>query len=242
MSEIQITFEEVTFSYGGSPVLEGVNLEIRAGEFLGVVGPNAGGKTTLLKLMLGLLKPSSGTITVLGKTAAKGRQLIGYCPQHVTFARDFPLCVEEAVMLGRLGRTQPLGGYRNEDRGIVEQALAATELLPIRKRRLETLSGGQLQRVLVGRALASQPEVVVLDEPTANIDLRMEEDIFDLLKRLNRRLTIVVVSHDIGFISGYVTRVACLNRTLFCHYPSELTGDAIERLYRGHVSLIEHLH
>ncbi|MGH8605374.1 MAG: metal ABC transporter ATP-binding protein, partial [Gammaproteobacteria bacterium] len=189
MNEVQITFEQVSFSYGGPPVLERVNLEIRAGEFLGVVGPNAGGKTTLLKLMLGLLKPSSGKITVLGKTAAKGRQLIGYCPQHVTFARDFPLCVEEAVMLGRLGKTQPLGGYRKEDRGIVEQALAATELLPVRKQRLETLSGGQLQRVLVGRALASQPEILVLDEPTANIDLRMEEDIFDLLKRLNRRLT-----------------------------------------------------
>lgn len=242
LDEAQVKFEDVSFCYRDLSVLEHVNLEIQAGEFLGLVGPNAGGKTTLLKLMLSLLKPSRGKITVLGSTAAKGRQHIGYCPQHITFPRDFPLCVEEVVMLGRLGKTRNLWGYRAEDRQIVEQAMTATELASIRRQRLETLSGGQLQRVLLARALASEPAILVLDEPTANIDLRMEEDIFDLLKDLNRKLTIIVVSHDIGFISGYVTRVACLNRTLFCHYPSDLTREAIERLYRGHVSLIEHVH
>ena len=230
---IQVRFRGVAFAYDGCNVLEGVDLDIRAGEFLGVVGPNAGGKSTLIKLMLGLLMPSAGTISVMGETPAKGCRRIGYCPQHPPVVHNFPISVEDTVTLGRLGEWRWMRGLQESDRRVVEEAMAATTLLEIRRRRLDTLSGGQLQRVLVARALACEPAILVLDEPTTNIDLRLEGDIFDLLKGLNRRMTIVVVSHDIGFISEYVDRVACINRTLVCHDTAQLTGEAIATLYGG---------
>lgn len=237
---VQVSFEDVSFSYDGPLVLEHIDLAIESGEFLGIVGPNGGGKSTLLKIMLGLLEPGAGRVVVLGKSAAEGRHKIGYCPQYISFPRDFPISVEAAVMLGRLGNTRWLGRYRGQDRTIAQEAMAVTELLDLRDRQIATLSGGELQRVLVARALASEPSILVLDEPTANIDLRLEEDIFDLLKKLNKRMTIVVVTHDIGFISEYVTRVACLNRTLVCHQTAAITGDTIGQLYGGQVTMIEH--
>jgi len=148
--------------------------------------------------------------------------------------------VEETVLLGRLGTTRLLGGYGMADRGVARRAMAETEVLELRRRPLGTLSGGQVQRVLVARALACDPRILILDEPTANIDLRGETEIFDLFKLLNRRMTIVVVSHDIGFISRYVTRVACLNRTLLCHQPVPIGLDVIEKLYGMPVQRIPH--
>lgn len=237
----QVRFDDVSFSYGGPVILEGVNLQIENGEFLGVVGPNAGGKSTLIKLMLGLLTPTSGRVTVLGQSPRSAAKMVGYCPQLAPFSRDFPISVEEVVFLGRLGKTD-VEGNGQTDRKAVEEAMATTELSDIRHRRIGTLSGGELQRVLVARALACEPAMLVLDEPTANIDLRVEGDIFDLLRRLNQRMTVVVVSHDIGFISGYVSRVACVNRTVICHHTAELTGENVAELYGGHVSMIEHIH
>ena len=242
MSETIIRLDDVSFSYVGPLVLENVSLSISAKEFLGVVGPNGGGKSTLLKLILGLLQPSSGTITVFGTTPGKGRKRIGYVPQQARFNRDFPITVDDAVLLGRLGRSRFLVRYSKKDRSLCEQALRETEILDLKRRRLNTLSGGQLQRVLIARALVSDPEVLILDEPTANIDLRVEEDIFDLLKRLNQRATIIVVSHDVGFISQYVNRVACLNRTLICHQTSDISGEMIENLYASPVQMIKHIH
>jgi len=125
---------------------------------------------------------------------------------------------------------------------VANRAMDATEILDIKARTLASLSGGQLQRVLIARALACEPEILILDEPTANIDLRVGGDIFDLLKKLNERMTIIVVSHDIGFISEYVTRVACLNRTLVCHETAALTGEFVEQLYGSHVRMIDHVH
>ncbi len=237
-----IKLENVSFSYGGATVLQDIDLEIEQGEFLGLVGPNAGGKSTLLKLMLGLIKPSRGRVTLFGKSPRTGRVRIGYCPQYTQFSRNYPITVEEVVLLGRLGKARILGGYSKQDREIARSAMRSTEVESIRTENISDLSGGQLQRVLIARALACEPEVLILDEPTANIDQRVEVDIFQLLKQFNERMTIIVVSHDIGFISEYVTRVACLNRTLVCHETSELTGESIEHLYGSHVSMIEHNH
>jgi len=125
---------------------------------------------------------------------------------------------------------------------IARNALHETEIEPLKDRLLNTLSGGQLQRVLIARALASNPRLLIMDEPTSNVDMRMEEDIFDLLKRLNANSTIVVVSHDIAFISGYVSRVACLNQTLICHETTAISGETIEKLYGGSVNMIQHAH
>lgn len=242
MSESIISVKDISFSYGGPLALENINLDITKGEFIGLVGPNGGGKSTLLKIMLGLLIPNKGTITVCGKSAQKGRLSIGYVPQYAQFERDFPITVEETVLLGRLGRTKSIWGYSQKDKQLANRALNETEIQDLKSRHLNTLSGGQFQRVLIARALVSDPEILILDEPTANIDLRVEEDIFDLLKRLNQRATIIVVSHDIGFISEYVTRVACLNRTMLCHNTSDISGKVIEDLYASPVQMIQHVH
>lgn len=242
MNQPVIEVEDLSFSYGGALVLERVDLVIAAGEFVGLVGPNAGGKSTLLKLILGLLEPQAGRIRVLGQAPRQAVRHIGYVPQYPSFPRDFPISVEQVVLMGRLGTGSLLGGYRTRDRDGAAQALAEVEASDLAKRPIGTLSGGQLQRVLLARALVGEPRILILDEPTANIDQRVENDVFDLLADLNRRLTILLVSHDIAFISEYVSRVACLNRTLTCHGTEAVDGDIIQQLYGGHVRRVAHEH
>jgi len=237
-----VQIADVSFSYGDALVLEHVDLCVERGEFVGLVGPNAGGKSTLLKLILGLLEPQAGRIRVLGEVPSQVSDRIGYVPQFPSFPRDFPISVEQVVTMGRLGIGSSLGWYRAADRAAARRALDEVEASDLSKRRIGTLSGGQLQRVLLARALAGEPEILILDEPTANIDQRGETDVFDLLATLNARLTILVVSHDIAFISDYVSRVACLNRTLTCHGTSAVDGDAIHQLYGDRVRLVDHSH
>lgn len=237
-----IELEDVCFSYVGPPVLEHVDLSVQSGEFLGLVGPNGGGKSTLLKIVLGLLEPECGRVNVLGRKPVDARRAIGYVPQFVTFPRDFPVSVQETVLLGRLGKTRAILGYRKSDKEVARRVMDETEITDLRTRPIGALSGGQVQRVLIARALACEPELLILDEPTSNIDMRAETDIFDLLKRLNARMTIVVVSHDIGFISQYVSLIACLNRTLLFHGSSPITGEIIEQLYGAPVRMIRHKH
>jgi zinc transport system ATP-binding protein len=237
-----ITIEGVTFSYGAAPALENVDLSVEEGEFLGVVGPNGGGKSTLLKLLLGLLEPQAGRIRVLGREPRQVRKALGYVPQYPAFARDFPITVEQAVLMGRLGTGSRLGGYRLADRRAARRALVEVEADRLAREQIGTLSGGELQRVLLARALAGEPRILILDEPTANIDHRVEGEIFDLLEELNERMTIIVVSHDIAFISSYVRRVACLNRTLVCHRTEAIDGQVIRDLYGESVRMVAHRH
>ena len=245
-----IDIRSLNFSYGSTPTLSGINLQIEDGEFLGIVGPNAGGKSTLLKLILGMLDPQSGNIRVLGSTPRAARRQLGYVPQYPTFSRDFPITVEQVVQLGRLGRWQKAGWWQalmpsrvsRDDRDAVCSALEEVEAGDLARRQIGSLSGGQLQRVLLARALVSEPRILILDEPTANIDQRLEGEIFDLLKRLNERMTILVVSHDVAFISHYVKRVACVNSTLVCHHTDAVDGAVIQELYGEHVRMIAHEH
>jgi zinc transport system ATP-binding protein len=247
-----IDIQSLNFSYGSVPTLSGINLQVAEGEFLGIVGPNAGGKSTLLKLILGLLTPQSGSLQVLNRSPNSTNQLLGYVPQYPSFPRDFPITVEQVVLLGRLGLDRK-GGQHNTwwhalwpgrvsgvDREVAKRTLAEVEVGDIAKRQINSLSGGQLQRVLMARALVGEPRILILDEPTANIDQRMESEIFDLLKVLNTRMTILVVSHDIAFISRYVSRVACINRTLVCHNTDAIDGNVIQELYGEHVRMIMH--
>ena len=237
-----VEYHNVSFSYGQVPVLQDINLVIREEEFFGLIGPNAGGKSTLLKLMLGILTPDRGSISVFGRPPAEARTRIGYVPQFPTYRRDFPITIEDVVIMGRLGVTSTLGGYNSKDRDCARVAMAALELDGIAGKQVSTLSGGQIQRMLIARALAGEPDILILDEPTANIDVRAEEDIFALLNRYNEHMTIIVVSHDIGFISGYVDRVGCLNRTLVCHNTEDISGKTIEELYGAPVKMIDHAH
>lgn len=244
MSKIMpaIDIQNVSFSYGQVPVLQNVNLAVEQGEFLGIVGPNAGGKSTLLKIMLGFLSAPTGSVSIFGESPAQQRQLIGYVPQYPAFSRDFPITVEQAVLLGRLGATKRFGRYSAADREAAQQALYEVEADQLAKRVISALSGGQLQRVMLARALVSEPKILILDEPTANIDMRLESDIFEHLRALNKRMTIVVVSHDVAFISDYVSRVACLNRTLVCHSTDQIDGQVIQELYGYHVHHVAHQH
>ncbi|WP_353570217.1 ABC transporter ATP-binding protein [Candidatus Albibeggiatoa sp. nov. BB20] len=237
-----IQLENVSFAYDAPTILENISLNIETKEFLGIIGPNGGGKSTLLKIILGLLKPTQGHVNIFGKPPAKQRVHIGYVPQFAAFPRHFPISVQETVLMGRLGISRSWLGFNREDKAIAQHAMQTTHIADLAQRQIGRLSGGQLQRVLIARALACQPKILILDEPTANIDQRVEEDIFDLLKELNRELTVLVVSHDIGFISAYVSRVACLNKTLLCHQTSSVTPQKLEQLYHIPVRAIQHQH
>jgi zinc transport system ATP-binding protein len=237
-----LQFDGVSFGYGDGPdVVVDVDLEIGSHELLGLIGPNGGGKSTLLKMAAGLLKPRRGTVTVFGRAPSAARDEIGYVPQFALFARDFPITVAQAVLLGRLG-----GGFNLRwtaaDHAAADRAIEETELGALAERPLSALSGGELQRVLIARALAAEPRLLLLDEPTSNLDQRAEEDIFTLLAKLTDRMAVVLVSHDVGFVTGFVQRVACISRTLICHGTSELTGEVINELYGHPVRAVHHAH
>ena len=242
MNNVVIDIDDVSFDYGSVPVLEDVSLKIYEDEFIGIIGPNASGKSTLLKLILGLIKPDKGKITVLHSEVKDLCGRIGYVPQHITFSRDFPITVNEVVMMGHIKATSRFYGYTAAEKNAARQVMETLGIDNISKRQVGSLSGGQLQRVLIARALVCQPEILILDEPTANVDIKMEEDIFALLKNFSEHMTIIIVSHDIAFISGYVDRVACLNRTLVCHSTESISGKMIEELYEAPVKMIHHHH
>lgn len=235
-----IEIENLHFAYDGSPVLEDVSLSVPGGDFLGVVGPNGSGKSTLLKIILGLLHPDTGSVRVFGRSPERARHLMGYVPQHADLDQDFPISVTDVVLLGRLSKIPLLGRFRKKDRQLAEEAMDKVKILDLQNRQFGTLSGGQKQRVLVARALVGKPELLLLDEPTASIDGRVEEDIYELLKKINERVTIVLVSHDLGFISSYVRHVACVNRRLTCNPTQDITGDVIEACYSGPVHMLKH--
>lgn len=242
MTKIAIEIENLNFSIDELSILENINLSIAQGDFAGLVGPNGGGKTTLLKLILGLYKAQSGKIKIFNEPVKKQRKLIGYVPQYANFNSDFPISVRDTVLQGRLGLTNILGGYGKNDKTIATKVMQETEIVDLANRSIQSLSGGQMQRVLVARALAAEPEILLLDEPTANIDQRAEKDIFDLFKIINQRMTILIISHDIGFVSDYINKVFCLNKTLVCHDASPVTSETIHALYGDHVSEVQHHH
>lgn len=246
LGTVVVSVDHVTFAYRSpsgrllEPVLEEVSLQIYDRDFLGIIGPNGGGKTTLLKIILGLLEPQAGTVTVFGKPPREVRHLIGYVPQHAKVDVSVSACVLDIVLAGRICHSPWGFFYRRKDR---ERALAALELTGMAElahRRLATLSGGQRQRVLIARALAAEPRLLLLDEPTAGIDPYVEQNLTDLLHSLNERLPIVIVSHDFGFVSTHLKRVACLNRRLTVHNAAEVTRSTMAAFYTEHVHLVQH--
>lgn len=235
-----ILAKNLSFSYASQTALDKVSFVVYEKDFFGIVGPNGGGKTTLLKLILGLLQPEKGEISVFGKPPKESRKMIGYVPQYARFDFDFPISVEEVVLTGRLGISTVFGPYRAEDRAAAYEAIKAVGVTHLSGRRLGSLSGGERQRVLIARALVSNPSLLLLDEPTASVDIGAEESIYELLKALNSRITIVLVSHDIGFVASYVDKVACINKTLVCHPASKLTSQDILSMYGEPVHHVHH--
>ena len=239
--EAVVEMKDVSFAYGRYLVLESVNLRVRQGEFIGVIGPNGGGKTTLLKLILGLLKPTSGTVEVFGHSPEAARPRIGYMPQYARFDPDFPVSVLDVVLMGRVERVR-FGGYRRADREAARRALSEVDLEGFDRRSFVALSGGQRQRVLIARALATEPELLALDEPTANLDRTQQNILTDLLIRLSKRLTILLISHEVGFVTTAIDTVICVNRDAVVHPTSELTGTAIRDLFGSDVRMVRHDH
>ena len=238
---VAIKLDQVSYHYDERLILNDVNLTVVANDSICIVGPNGGGKTTLIKLIIGLLRPDTGTISIFGKQPEDAHQLIGYVPQYAQYDRQFPISVREVVCMGRMGNSWS-GWYSKEDRVKTMEALAEVGLADLAGRSFSALSGGQRQRVLIARALASGGEILILDEPTANIDRESESHFFDLLRELNKRMTILMVTHDVGFASSFFNRIACVNREVIIHPTSELTGRLIRDMYGGDLQMIRHDH
>ncbi len=238
-NEPVIALAGVTFGYEGVVVIEDTNLEVAAGDFASVVGPNGGGKSTLLKLILGTLEPDRGIVRVFGQPPAQVRSRVGYMPQSAQHDPRFPVTVMDVILMGRL-KAGAAGPYRRADRQAAERALGEVGLSDLRNRRMADLSGGERQRVLIARALCGDPQLLLLDEPTAGVDSPAEERLMQLLQELNRRMTILMVSHDLGFVSQIVQRVICVNRRVRIHTASELTAEHIRELYGAPVRLVHH--
>ncbi|MBA7685857.1 High-affinity zinc uptake system ATP-binding protein ZnuC [subsurface metagenome] len=234
-----VSFKDVTFAYDVEPVLQNVYSDVCSGDYVSLVGPNGGGKTTLLRLILGLLKPAKGIVRVFGNSPERARMHIGYVPQCTNFDLKFPVSVIDVVLMGRLGRSWA-GPYRRDDRAAAYDALDRVNLLSLRRRSFAELSGGQRPRVLIARALASSPELLLLDEPTTNVDSLAQEKLYELLQELNEYLTIFIVSHDMGFVTESVNSVICVNRTVAMHPTSRLTGRVISELYGSDMVLVRH--
>jgi zinc transport system ATP-binding protein len=235
-----IVLEDLSFSYNGHPVIQNASLVVHEREFAAIVGPNGGGKTTLLKLMLGVLSPSHGSVRIFGKPAKEARPLIGYMPQHAHLDPKFPICVLDVVLMGRLGHSWSLWRYTKDDKAVAEKVLRDQHMWEFRKTHFSELSGGQRQRVLIARALATEPEILLLDEPTAGLDCVFESELYSILKDLTEKLTVVMVSHDLSFVSKYVGTVVCVNQKVLIHPTSDVTGEVVGEVYGSSVRLVRH--
>lgn len=217
-----ISLNNVSAAYGKDIALHSVDLEVQDNDFIGVIGPNGGGKTTLIKLMTGLLKPASGSIVFPEKDTH-----IGYLPQQSFIDTKFPISVLEIVLSGLMSAQQGLKRYTRKDKELAKQILEKMGIAHLAHRTVKQLSGGQLQRALIGRALISSPRLLILDEPGTYVDNRFESDLYQLLLELNKSMAIVIVSHDVGTISYYVKTIACVNKTLHYHRSNIITEEQL---------------
>ena len=212
-----LEIKNLSFAYEKQKVLEDINLEINPKDFLAIIGPNGGGKSTLLKLILGINKIQSGIIKVEGKDSTKSLNIIGYVPQNTNINTDFPIKAIEVVLMGHTDKKRFFFGYSEEETKKAKNALKKVGMSEFANKKIGSLSGGQRQRVMIARALFADPKILLFDEPTSSIDVKGQKDIYNLLKELNKNLTVVVVSHDISIILEYASKVAYINKTLVLH-------------------------
>jgi len=243
-----VELEDVAFRYGEVPVLEGINLTVEPGDFLGIIGPNGSGKTTLLRIMLGLLEPTRGAARLFGQPPSAFRQWgrLGYVPQKATLDPALPATVHEVVATGLVSTLGLFGRIGARQRQRIDEVLGHVGMAAHAAARIGRLSTGQQQRVLIARALVSNPELLILDEPTGGVDPEAQTSFYALLQHLNRErdVTLVLVSHDIGVVAKEVTKLACLNRRLIFHgRPGDFLSDAaLTALYGPSVRVVTHQH
>ncbi len=233
-----VSIENLCFGYEEREVLHNINLKIEEKDFAIIVGPNGGGKSTLLRLMLGLLIPRYGEVKIFGQTPEESRKRIAYVPQSWEFDHNFPISVLETVLLGRVER-HLFGGARAKDKQVAMSALQEVGLADRAHTPFADLSGGQRQRVIIAQALASEPELLLLDEPGANLDTVSVATVYELLKELSKRLTVVMVSHNLMMIEPFANKVICVNHTADIHRIEEITqkvcngGDLVQILHQA---------
>jgi zinc transport system ATP-binding protein len=229
-----VEFRGVGFAYGPGPeVLRDLNFSIAAGDYVAVLGPNGGGKSTLLKLILGVLAPGRGVVRVFGGPPRGAARRIGYMPQSTGMARQLPVTVLDVALMGLLGATGRGPRFTPAERARAEAALERTGMLELRDRLVSDLSGGQRQRAYIARALVADPQMLILDEPTASVDAQGRCSLLELLAELNRDMTILYVSHDLSIVAGGVRSVICVNRTVHLHGRPEVTRDMLTMMYGG---------
>ncbi len=234
-----ICIRDLYFAYQRDYLLENVNLDIHPREFVCIIGPNGSGKTTLLKLILGLLKPQQGSIHIFGQEPEIGREWIGYVPQHFQLDLSFPATVLEVVMMGLIHKRKWFH-FSSSAKKRAQETLKVVGLGSRAGDMFRDLSGGQRQRVLIARALVNQPKILLFDEPTAHVDTVAEQSLMELLKRISQEIAVILVSHDLGFVSQYVDTVVCVNKTVQKHPTNTLTGEIIRELYGRHIELVQH--
>ncbi|MBN1637581.1 MAG: metal ABC transporter ATP-binding protein [Ignavibacteriales bacterium] len=224
--------------YYDNLILEDINLKVYENDFIGIIGPNGGGKTTLLKTILGILKPASGRIYLC--EGLNKQNCFGYVPQTSNIDFLYPISVLDVVKTGRLNKNKIFKTYDKNDIDIAFDSLKKMDLLKYQNILFGNLSGGEKQRVLIARALTTNPKILLLDEPTSNVDSKVGYHFYELLSQLNKDITIIMVSHDIGAISQNVKKIACLNRKLVYHDSKEITKEMLEKVYHCPVDLIAH--
>ena len=212
-----LEIENLSFSYERQTVLKDINLKVYPKDFLAIIGPNGGGKSTLLKLILGINRTQKGTIKLDGLDSIKSLNSIGYVPQNTNINTDFPIKTIEVVLMGHTTDKRLFFGYSKDETTKAKEALKTVGMQEFANSKIGSLSGGQRQRVMIARALFANPKLLLFDEPTSSIDVKGQKEIYDLLKVLNKNLTVIVVSHDISVILEYASKVAYINRTLVLH-------------------------
>jgi zinc transport system ATP-binding protein len=224
-----ITIKNLSFSYHKQKVLEDINLNVKEKDFLAIIGPNGGGKSTLLKVILGINPIKEGTVQTFGEVPKKNLAKIGYVPQNTNVNTDFPIKVLEVVLMGHIGTKRPLFGYAQQEKACALSALAQVGMEKYANEKIGSLSGGQRQRVMIARALCANPKILILDEPTASIDVEGQKQIYELLQLLNKSITIIVVSHDISVVIQYANKVVHINKRLSYHDISPFKANTQKR-------------
>lgn len=245
-----ITVKKVNFQYQGEQVLRNLSFTVDTGDYLGIIGPNGGGKTTIIKILLGLLKPTSGHVTIFDEPLEKFRDFdrLGYVPQRIAHSdTSFPATVNEIVISGRTADKPPFYRLTGADRRAIDEVMRVTDTAGFRHRLIGNLSGGERQRVFIARALASDPEILILDEPTVGVDAMAQKQFYSFLKEINlkRGITILFITHDLDTIAKEATKVLCLNHNLICYGdPSKALDDkVVHDMYHADMKFVhDHSH
>ena len=235
MKEI-LELQDITAGYDGNPVLLNANLTVHEHDFIGIIGPNGGGKTTLLKVIVGLLRPFSGKVIFHNDFSSND---IGYLSQIAQAERSFPITAKQVVQSGLMSGSHAKGFFVRTDAKTVENIMETVGIQSLAQKSIHSLSGGEFQKVMLCRAIISNPKLLILDEPNTFVDHNFEAEMHHILKKLNETMAIIMVSHDLGNISGLVKSIACINRSLTYHHENKINAEMLE-IYNCPVELITH--